>query len=58
MSEAAMDIGVGAPQCVETERSDDRENEQERCGVLDAPERRDIGRVEQVLRGKLPGIPG
>jgi len=58
MCEIAMDVGFCLQQRVEPQRSDDREHEVERCGVLDAPERGDIGGAEQLLRGKIPGIPG
>jgi hypothetical protein len=52
VGETAMDIGAGAQQCVECQRADDGENEQQQVGVLHPPERRRIGGVEQFLRGE------
>jgi len=58
MGEATVDIGIGVQQCLECERTDDGANEPSQDGVLQPPERRDIGCLDQVLRGKSPGVPG
>ena len=58
MGEAAIHVGIGVQQSVKRERADDRANQPSQGCMLHAPERREVGLVKQVLRGKSPGIPG
>jgi hypothetical protein len=47
-----------AEQVSEGERPEHDEAEQQQSGALHPPQRRQISGVKQVLRGKIPGIPG
>jgi hypothetical protein len=58
MGEAAMHVGAGVQQIVEGKAAEDSEEQYPSCEVPRPPERRRIGGVEQVLRGKIPGLPG
>ncbi len=40
------------------ERTDDDGKQDHQDRLLHRPKRRDVGRIEQVLRGKIPGNPG
>ena len=53
MGEAAIEVGFGMERSIESKRSDDGEDEPAQGRVLDAPQRGETGRVEQVLRGKI-----
>ena len=53
-----MDGGVGRGEGVERERAEDDGQQHEQNDLLHGPQGRDVGGVEQVLRGKIPGNPG
>jgi hypothetical protein len=58
MGEAAMYVLIGVEQVDDGERTDDG-GEQNPLGEFPcAPDRRHVRRLKQVLRGKIPGIPG
>ena len=56
--EASMDCRPGAGQEAEAEVSTDAGEQRRGDGLVDAPQRRQVFGVEQVLRGKIPGTPG
>jgi hypothetical protein len=58
MGEASMYVGSGPQEILRDKTAEDGEPHQPQGGVPDAPQRGDISSVEQVLRGKIPGIPG
>src|ERR1019366_4081046 len=58
MSEPAVHVWIGVQQCIKCEWPDYRADKPSQGDVLHAPKRRDIGLIKQVLRGKIPGIPG
>ena len=53
-----MDVGVGFQEVIWRELADDAHEQQTEADMPDAPKRRDVGGVKQLLRGKIPGIPG
>ncbi len=53
-----MDVSLGAKEVIEAESAGDRAEQEAQRGVPHPPERRQVGGVEPVLRGKLPGTPG
>jgi len=58
MAEAAMHVGGGLQEVIESDAADDGDEQHTSGDVPHAPERRGVDSVEQVLRGKKPGIPG
>ena len=58
MGEAAMHVGSGLQEVIESDAADDGDEQHTSGDVPHAPERRGVDSVEQVLRGKKPGIPG
>jgi len=58
MGEAAMHIGGCLQEIIESDAADDGDQHHAPGDIPHAPERRRVGSVEQVLRGKMPGIPG
>ena len=56
--EAAMDVSVGAKEVAKAKSAHDQVEQQTQGGLPRAPERRNVGDVKQVLRGKTPGNPG
>ena len=58
VGQAAMNVVIGVEQDVERDGADDDADEASRDHGVSAPERRDVGLVEEVLRGKYPGNPG
>jgi hypothetical protein len=58
MSEAAMHVGSGVQQIIEGKAAEDRKEQHPPGDVPQPPQRGDVGGVEQVLRGKIPGLPG
>ncbi len=56
--ESAMDVSVGEKEVVEADSASDRIEQKTQGGVPHAPERRQVGCVEHLLRGKIPGTPG
>jgi len=47
-----------ATEMVDPKWTEDQADEREECHLLHTPQRRAVGGVEQVLRGKIPGTPG
>jgi len=58
MGEAAMHVGGGLQEVIESDAADDGDEQHPSGDVPHAPERRGVDSVEQVLRGRKPGIPG
>jgi hypothetical protein len=58
MGEAAMHVGAGVQQISEAKAAEDSKEQYPPGDAPHPPERREIGGVEQVLRGKIPGLPG
>jgi len=58
MGEAAMHVGSGLQEVIESDAADDGDEQHPSGDVPHAPERGGVDSVEQVLRGKKPGIPG
>ena len=58
MSETSVHIGAGSQESIESEAADDREQQHAAIEVPHPPQRRHVGGIEQVLRGKIPGTPG
>src|SRR5204863_5522977 len=58
VGQSAMNVVIGVEQDVEWDGADDEADEAPRDHRVSAPERRDIGLVDEVLRGKYPGNPG
>lgn len=53
-----MDVVIGLEQVGDGDCSEDDVEQHAAGKVPGAPWRRHIGRIDQVLRGKLPGLPG
>jgi hypothetical protein len=58
MGEAAMHVGAGVQQIIEGKAAEDSQEQYPPGDVPHPPQRGDVGGVEQVLRGKIPGLPG
>ena len=58
VGEASMDVVIGVEQGAECDGTDDGVDDPPRDHGVSAPERRDVGLVDEVLRGKFPGTPG
>ena len=58
MGEAAMHVGAGVQQIIEGKAAEDSKEQYPPGEIPRPPERRGIGGVEQVLRGKIPGLAG
>ena len=54
----ARNVVIGVEQEVEWDGADDEADEASRDHGVSAPERRNIGLVDEILRGKYPGTPG
>jgi len=53
-----MHVGGGLQEVIESDAADDGDEQHTSGDVPHAPERRGVDSVEQVLRGKKPGLPG
>jgi hypothetical protein len=58
MGEPAVDVGSGVQQIIDGEAAEDNKQQHAPGNVPRAPERGDVGGIEQVLRGKAPGTLG
>ena len=58
VGQAAMNVVMRVEQDVERDGADDNADEAPRDHGVSAPKRRNIGLVDEVLRGKYPGNPG
>jgi hypothetical protein len=58
MGEATMHVGACVQEIVESDAADDGDEQDPPRDVPHPPERRDVGGVAKVLRGKRPGNPG
>ena len=53
-----MHVGSGLQEVIESDAADDGDEQHPSGDIPHAPERRGVDSVEQVLRGKQPGLPG
>src|SRR5882762_5141126 len=58
VGQATMDVAAGVEEGAEWDGADDGGDEPPRDHGVSAPERRNVGLVDEVLRGKRPGNPG
>jgi hypothetical protein len=58
MCESAMDVGAGVQQIIESKAAEHGDQQDAPGDVPHPPERWEVSGVEQLLRGKIPGIPG
>jgi hypothetical protein len=53
-----MDMSAGVGDGVKWERTKDQITQQPEDGLLHPPKARKVSLIKQVLRGKIPGLPG
>jgi hypothetical protein len=58
MGEAAMDVGASVQEIAEGNAAEDGKEQHAQGEVPHPRQRGDVGGIEQVLRGRIPGIPG